>query len=196
MLCVYIGMVGLNCLSVGQVALVTGSSHLHLCVCDNSFLHTSVPSSTSTTGNPCPFDASLGSAGKWGVYRGAPISDTCFAEGGQSSTGSVLSWARRLLSGAGAASTAANANAGVDGKAQECMEDAGLLSYQMLDAEAADVSPGADGLLALETFQGARTPVTDPLQRGALVGLNLAHTRGHIWFVLLPIVYNCQKCVN
>ena len=42
-------------------------------------------------------------------------------------------------------------------------------SYKELDAEAAEVEVGCEGLLALETFQGSRTPVTDPLQRGALV---------------------------
>jgi ribulose kinase len=29
----------------------------------------------------------------------------------------------------------------------------------------AQVEPGSDGLLALETFQGSRTPLTDPLAK-------------------------------
>jgi ribulose kinase len=53
--------------------------------------------------------------------------------------------------------------------------------YKELDEEASKISPGCDGLVALETFQGSRTPVTDPLQRGALLGLTLSHTRAQIW---------------
>lgn len=50
------------------------------------------------------------------------------------------------------------------------------------------------GLLALETFQGARTPVTSPQQRGALVGLSLAHTRAHLWRAFLEAVcYGKQR---
>ena len=33
----------------------------------------------------------------------------------------------------------------------------------------------------LDTSQGNRTPHTDPLSRGALVGLTLKHTRGHVF---------------
>ena len=36
-----------------------------------------------------------------------------------------------------------------------------LVSYASLDAEAALLPIGAEGLLAIETFQGSRTPVTD-----------------------------------
>eukprot|EP00955_Chlamydomonas_euryale_P095460 364938-Chlamydomonas_euryale.AAC.31 len=54
-------------------------------------------------------------------------------------------------------------------------------SYSVLDAEAAAVPPGCDGLSCLDHFQGNRTPHTDPLSRGAVVGLTLAHTRGHVF---------------
>ena len=47
-------------------------------------------------------------------------------------------------------------------------------SLAQLDAAAAKISPGAQGFwVALATFQGSTTPVTDPLARGALVGLTL-----------------------
>ncbi|HET7459140.1 MAG TPA: xylulokinase [Gemmatimonadaceae bacterium] len=49
-----------------------------------------------------------------------------------------------------------------------------------LDAEAASVPPGADGLTFLPYLQGERTPHRDPDARGALVGLTLAHTRAHV----------------
>eukprot|EP00961_Rhodomonas_salina_P263884 3566398-Rhodomonas_salina.1 len=44
-----------------------------------------------------------------------------------------------------------------------------------------DLTPGIQGLVALETFQGSRTPITDPLARGALLGLSLRHTKGDSW---------------
>ena len=88
---------------------------------------------------------------------------TNFAEGGQSSTGSIIRWAKRLF--------------GADD-----------LDYKTLDEEASKIRPGSDGLIALETFQGSRTPVTDPLARGALVGLTLSTTRGHVWRALMESV--------
>ena len=36
-------------------------------------------------------------------------------------------------------------------------------------------------------WQGSRTPVTDPLAKGALVGLSLSHTRAHVWRALLEV---------
>ncbi|KAJ1479535.1 Ribulose-phosphate 3 epimerase family-domain-containing protein, partial [Baffinella frigidus] len=63
--------------------------------------------------------------------------------------------------------------------------------------EAADVDVGSDGLVALETFQGSRTPITDPLAKGALVGLSLSHTRAHVWRALLEAVcFGTRACVD
>ena len=36
--------------------------------------------------------------GTWGAYRGAPLPHLNFAEGGQSSTGSLVRWVRDLIS--------------------------------------------------------------------------------------------------
>lgn len=146
----FVGMVGLGCTKPGQLCLITGSSHLHCVV-----------SSTSST-----------APGTWGAYKGAPLPGICFAEGGQSSTGSIVRWARTILG-------------------QE------EVSYKELDASAASIPPGCDGLVALETFQGSRTPVTDPLQRGALLGLTLSHTRAHIWRALLEAVcFGTKACLD
>eukprot|EP00908_Phaeocystis_cordata_P009736 Transcript_20528.p1 GENE.Transcript_20528~~Transcript_20528.p1 ORF type:complete len:469 (-),score=202.01 Transcript_20528:288-1694(-) len=61
-------------------------------------------------------------------------------------------------------------------------------SLKELDAEAAALPVGAEGVSVLETFQGSRTPVTDPLARGALLGLTLHHTRAHVWRATLEAV--------
>jgi xylulokinase len=49
-----------------------------------------------------------------------------------------------------------------------------------LVAAAADIPPGADGLLFLPYLTGERTPHPDPLARGAFVGLTVRHTLPHM----------------
>ncbi len=58
---------------------------------------------------------------------------------------------------------------------------AGDADYDALYAEAAAAGPGAGGLLALPYFAGERTPLFDPDQRGAIIGLTAAHGRGHLF---------------
>jgi xylulokinase len=60
--------------------------------------------------------------------------------------------------------------------------------HAALDALAASVPPGADGLICLPYFLGEKTPIHDPLARGCFVGLSLGHTRGHIWRATLEAV--------
>jgi len=145
----FVGMVGLGCIRPGQLCLITGSSHLHCAVTDNLQTSSEI----------------------WGPYPGAPLPHINFAEGGQSSTGSILRWAQTTLF-------------------PDC-------SYKQLDRESSAIPPGSEGLLALETFQGARTPKTDPLARGALVGLTLSHTRGHIFRALLEAVcLGTRACIQ
>ena len=135
----FVGVLGLGVLHAGELALLTGSSHLHLGV------------AAQVQHGP----------GVWGAYEGAlPFpAGGCILEGGQTSTGSVAAWCRRLFSG----------------------PEAALVPYATLDAEAAAVPIGCEGLLCLDHFQGNRTPHTDPLSRGAFAGLTLRHTRGHVF---------------
>ena len=60
--------------------------------------------------------------------------------------------------------------------------------FDMLLAEAARVPPGADGLVGLPYFQGERTPLFDPMARGAILGLTLGHERAHLYRALLESV--------
>ena len=53
-------------------------------------------------------------------------------------------------------------------------------SFADLDAEAADIAPGSEGLLFLPYLTGERTPHPDPLARGAYVGLTVRHSRAHL----------------
>ncbi len=53
-------------------------------------------------------------------------------------------------------------------------------AYARLSAEAAQVPPGADGLLFLPYLSGERTPHMDALARGSFIGLSSHHGRGHL----------------
>jgi len=57
--------------------------------------------------------------------------------------------------------------------------------YSTLDKEAASVPPGSEGLILLPYFLGEKTPIFDPLARGTLCGLTLAHTRAHVYRAVL-----------
>lgn len=60
--------------------------------------------------------------------------------------------------------------------------------HAALDALAAEVPPGAAGLLLLPYFLGEKTPIHDPAARGTLVGLGLHHGPGHLWRAALEAV--------
>ncbi len=53
--------------------------------------------------------------------------------------------------------------------------------YDELAKEAAAIPEGSLGLLVLPYFSGERTPINDPLARGVICGLSLAHTRSHLF---------------
>jgi xylulokinase len=58
-------------------------------------------------------------------------------------------------------------------------------SLEVLDAEAAATPAGAEGVVMLPYLLGEKTPVNDPLARGAIVGLRLGHARGHLFRAVL-----------
>ncbi len=56
----------------------------------------------------------------------------------------------------------------------------GVDPYDVINAEAAPVPPGAEGLVVLPFLMGERTPIWDVYARGTLFGLSMHHTRGHV----------------
>lgn len=78
--------------------------------------------------------------------------------------------------------------------ARELSRDAAFLT---LAAEAEAVPPGSDGILFLPYFSGERTPIHDPLAKGSFFGLNLTHTRGHMYRALIEgIAYGTGHVVE
>ena len=135
-----IGVVGLGVARPGQLALITGSSHLQFGISD----------------------APRHAPGLWGSYKDALYPGRYIFEGGQTSTGSIVNWLRRLAGG--------------------------NLDLAKLNEAAAALPPGAEGLLALDHFQGNRTPHTDPLARGAITGLSLHHGMAHVFRAVLESI--------
>lgn len=72
----FVGMIGLGVIHPGEMALLTGSSHLHLGCTEKMFE----------------------SPGVWGTYRNAVIEGVNIVEGGQTSTGSTLAWLKKISS--------------------------------------------------------------------------------------------------
>jgi xylulokinase len=64
----------------------------------------------------------------------------------------------------------------------------GHTDHARLDALAARVPPGSEGLVLLPYFLGEKTPIHDPSARGTLVGLGLHHGLGHLWRAFLEAV--------
>ncbi|MDT8857544.1 FGGY-family carbohydrate kinase [Paracoccaceae bacterium Fryx2] len=133
----FIGMIGLGVTQPGDLALITGSSHLHLGVASRS----------------------VHAPGVWGTYMDCVYPGRPIIEGGQTSTGSVIAWFKRHF--------------------------AETTDFDKLNTEAAALPPGAEGLLAVDHFQGNRTPHTDALARGAIIGLTLSHTPAHVYRALV-----------
>ena len=75
----FIAMIGLGVIRPGQLALITGSSHLHLGV--------------------APAGARVGGPGVFGAYAEALPGVAGVVEGGQTSTGSVVRWFKALCGG-------------------------------------------------------------------------------------------------
>jgi FGGY-family pentulose kinase len=104
-------------------------------------------------------------SGMLGCYPDAVTPGLYTLEGGQTATGSILNWYRQHFAGAEAAEA----------------QRTGRHVYEILDAKAAAVPPGCEGLVCLDYWQGNRCPLKDPHARGVLWGLTLGHGPGHVF---------------
>jgi len=100
-----------------------------------------------------------------GCYPDAVVDGLYTLEGGQTATGSIVNWYREHFAG----------NEAVEA------ERTGRHVYELLDAKAAAVPPGCEGLVCLDYWQGNRCPLKDPRARGVFWGLTLSHGPGHVF---------------
>ncbi|MHC1771794.1 MAG: FGGY-family carbohydrate kinase [Flexilinea sp.] len=59
-------------------------------------------------------------------------------------------------------------------------QNSGYDAYDLLNLDAAKISPGSDGLISLPHFAGARTPEYNREARGVVFGWGMNHTKGHL----------------
>ena len=83
----------------------------------------------------------------WGPYKDAIIPDMYCMEGGQVSAGSITKWFLNEF--------------GVGGENP----------YGTMAEEAAKIPAGSEGVVALDFFQGNRTPYKDPVAKGIFYGI-------------------------
>lgn len=79
-------------------------------------------------------------------------------ETGQAAVGDAFDWLRRI---------------------------AGQRDFSHLDAQAAELQPGADGVYCLDWLNGCRTPLMDGALAGAFLGMKLHHDARHLYRALL-----------
>lgn len=73
----------------------------------------------------------------------------------------------------------------------------GIDPYILMDKEAAEIPPGAEGVLYLPYLMGERTPHLNPDARGVFFGLSAAHNKAHmIRAVLEGVVYSLRDCIE
>ncbi len=119
--------------------------------------------------------------GSFGSFPDAVIPGLNLVEGGQVSTGSILNWFQQ--------------NFALD--VVEQAKQQGTSVYQLLDAEAEKIAVGSDGLIVLDYFQGNRTPYTDSLAKGVVLGLSLQTTRAHVFRAIMEgIAYGMKEILD
>lgn len=127
------------------------------------------------------FKESVHNKGMWGSYPDCIVKGLQMVEGGQTSTGSIIEWFVKNLC--------------ADVKARAKNE--GKSVYDVLNEEAEKLPIGADGLLALDFFQGNRTPHVDPDVRGMFYGLSLNHTPYHLYRAIIEsICYGTEAIIE
>ncbi|HEB30400.1 MAG TPA: xylulose kinase [Spirochaetes bacterium] len=155
----YIGTLGLNVTKPGRAALITGSSHLILLV---------------TTGN-------INVKGLFGAHPDCVIPGLCVLEGGQVSSGSIITWFKDNFT-----------------KSEEIeAEKRGIGHYDLLNEKAREVPVGSEGLIVLDYWQGNRNPYTDYQVQGAIWGLTLKHKSGNIFRAIMEgVAYGTENILR
>ena len=105
--------------------------------------------------------------GVWGPYEEAVMDGTWCIEGGQASGAGLTNWFVKTYN--------------IDKITDEN-------PFAFLANSLADTEPGANGLVAIDFFQGNRTPYKDDYARGIIFGLTMQHSWKHIYRAILEAV--------
>jgi xylulokinase len=92
-----------------------------------------------------------------------------YSFGGAITAGAVVSWFVDQFGGA----------------EREAARILGSSEPALLDRAAQEIPAGSGGLVTLPYFMGERNPIWDPYASGTMVGLNLSHTRAHVYRSML-----------
>jgi len=107
--------------------------------------------------------------------------------------GGSFRWLRDLLG----VSAIGSQLAAIVGSMPEAGPQSGAPGFDELTAEAAQVPPGAEGLLFLPYLSGERTPHMDPLARGGFIGLTMRHKRAHLVRAIMEgVVYSLRDSLE
>ena len=91
--------------------------------------------------------------------------DEAILAAGMSTAGALLTWFRDELAH----------------EERENAAGSGQNAFALLSRRAAQIPPGSDGLITLPYFSGERTPINDLNARGVFFGLQLSHSRAHLY---------------
>ena len=70
-------------------------------------------------------------------------------------------------------------------------KNGGRNAFEAMAEEAGKIAPGSGGLYTLPFFAGERSPINDPLAKGVIFGLNLSHSRAHLYRSALEGIGYC-----
>lgn len=69
--------------------------------------------------------------------------------------------------------------------------------YFLMDKQAETIPIGCEKLLFLPYLMGERSPILDPLARGAFIGLSGVHTRQHMLRAVMEgVIYSLRDCLD
>jgi xylulokinase len=91
--------------------------------------------------------------------------DTYCLHGGMATSGSLTRWFRDVVAGE---HVAEELKGGPD-------------AYGIISDAAAKIIPGADGIVVLPYFSGERSPINDADARGIIFGLDISHSKAHLY---------------
>ena len=75
----------------------------------------------------------------------------------------------------------------------ENQKNGGPNLYDVLNGQAEKIPAGSEGLVVLPYFMGERSPIWDSDAKGTIMGLSLAHTKGHIYRAFMEAVAYCLR---